>query len=232
MTDQAAVAIDGRAVRPGVAGIAASVLTGRLLAALCHELQIPSVGSVIAFYAVIFGGLWWTCRIVSRRYGSGSLKSDFGLQWRPSDIGRALLGYVVAAYAGRALMSAWAGHTDRLDRMMSGLGHLSDPAFAVFAVSAVVAAPLVEELTFRGMLQRALVSRLGAAKAVVAQGLVFGAYHLTIQLGWDNLPYSLGLVTFGIVAGWMAHRTARLGPGMTMHVLANMIIVSVLASRR
>jgi len=214
-------AFDGRALPYALGGIAVAVVAARLVSFVLREIPVPVALYFLVFWTVIFGGLWLTCRYVSRRFGTGKPWRDFGFAWRPSDLWRGLVAYIVATILAGIVTSPWAGHADRLHYMMHGLSHVSWLAFAVFACSAVIAAPIFEELAFRGMLQRTLADRVGQRGAIVGQAAAFAAYHLFPWLGWDNIPYALGLFCFGITMGWLARRLRRLGAGCTAHVIAN-----------
>jgi membrane protease YdiL (CAAX protease family) len=169
---------------------------------------------------------------VSTRVGTGNPWRDFGFAWRPSDLWRGALAYYVAISLSRLVRSPWAGHTYRLHRLTAGWSHVSWPAFAVFTLSAIVAAPIFEELAFRGMLQRTMATRFGQGRAIVGQAAAFAAYHLFPGLGGENLPYFLGLMCFGLVAGWLARRLRRLGAGSTAHVINNALSVLTIAGTR
>src|SRR5207237_208297 len=137
-------------------------------------------------WTVIFGGLWLTCRYVSVRFGTGKLRRDFGFAWRPSDLWRGLVAYIVATILAGIVTSPWAGHADRLHYMMHGLSHVSWLAFAVFACSAVIAAPIFEELAFRGMLQRTLADRVGQRGPIGGQAAAFDEPRgATARQAWD-----------------------------------------------
>jgi hypothetical protein len=116
--------------------------------------------------------------------------------------------------------------------LTTGFSHVSWPAFAVFAASAIVAAPIFEELAFRGMLQRTLADRAGQVSALVGQAAAFAVYHLFPGLGWENIPYAVGLFCFGITMGWLARRLGRLGAGCTAHCINNTLSVLIVAGRR
>jgi len=223
---------DGRAAPYALGGIAAAVVAARTASWVMRHLGVPLVLYLVVFWAVIFGGLWLTCRSVSRRFGTGSPWRDFGFSWRPSDLWRGLLAYFVAIMLIGIARSPWAGHTYRLHRLMTGFTHVSGPAFAVYAASAIVAAPIFEELAFRGMLQRTLAGRTGQAVALLGQAAAFAVYHLFPGLGWENLPYAVGLFCFGVTMGWLARRLGRLGAGSTAHCINNALGVLVVAGRR
>ena len=87
-----------------------------------------------------------------------------------------------------------------------------------------VGAPVVEELFYRGLLQRALVDRFGPAVGIATAAVIFGAVHFS----WVELP-ALALV--GLVLGTLAWRTGRLGPAIVGHVTFNLFtLVNLLAA--
>jgi membrane protease YdiL (CAAX protease family) len=223
---------DGQALPFALGGIAAAIVAARVISPALGQFSIPVAGQFLVFWTVVFGGLWLTCRSVSRRFGSGNPWADFGFRWRPSDLWRGALAYLVAQFLSGAAVAPWAGHTGRLNGLTERMIHVSPPAFLVYAVSGIVAAPIFEELAFRGMLQRTLADRVGGGRAVVGQAAAFGAYHLAPGLGRENVPYFLALVCFGLVMGWLARRLHRLGAGCTAHVLANGLITLSRASSR
>ncbi len=82
---------------------------------------------------------------------------------------------------------------------------------ALFALSAAVMAPLVEELFFRGLLLRSLERWLGSVPAIIVSSLVFAAIHRELIV----LP---GLFVFGVIAATIVVRTGRLAPAIALHV--------------
>ena len=93
----------------------------------------------------------------------------------------------------------------------------TDPVGVVLLfVIVVVAAPVIEELFFRGLLQRAVDHRWGQRWAVAASAVVFGAVHL------QPLQFP-ALVLFGLVAALLTERYRRLGPAIFAHVGFNAV---------
>jgi membrane protease YdiL (CAAX protease family) len=86
-------------------------------------------------------------------------------------------------------------------------------AYAANFVVIAVVAPVVEELTFRG-LGYSLLERFGAPVAIAVVGLTFGLAH-GLVLG---LPV---LVIFGCTLAWLRMRTGSVFPGMVVHALFN-----------
>jgi membrane protease YdiL (CAAX protease family) len=86
-------------------------------------------------------------------------------------------------------------------------------AFAANVVLFSLVAPLVEELTFRGLGQT-LLRFLGRWPAIVVVGVAFGLAHGLV----DAL---LVLVPFGIALAWLRDRTNSVVPGMVVHGVFN-----------
>lgn len=95
------------------------------------------------------------------------------------------------------------------------------PGVAILVLVVVVAAPLAEEVFFRGMLQRTLGRHLPIWAAVLITSVLFGVSHLQGL----QLP---ALVAFGVVLSVLAHRSGRLGPSIWAHVGFNATTVVAL----
>jgi membrane protease YdiL (CAAX protease family) len=94
-------------------------------------------------------------------------------------------------------------------------------AFVAFFVSVAVVAPIVEELTYRG-LGFSLLLPHGTVAAVVGTGVLFGLSHGLLA----GLPV---LTVFGLVIGWLRARSESVYPPMILHGIFNgtALIVSV-----
>ncbi len=79
-----------------------------------------------------------------------------------------------------------------------------------------------EEIVFRGVLLGGT-RPLGPWKAILLNGLVFGAFHLSTETVVRFLPTAW----LGIVIAWAVWRTRSLGTGMLMHFLNNGTILLV-----
>jgi membrane protease YdiL (CAAX protease family) len=108
--------------------------------------------------------------------------------------------------------------------------HLTDKAHhsvsgaVLLVLIVVIAAPIVEELFYRGLLLRSLERRVGNGWAVVWCGLIFGASHFELL----QLP---ALAVFGMVLALLAQRSGRLGPSIFAHMAFNGVTVFALLSR-
>jgi membrane protease YdiL (CAAX protease family) len=82
-------------------------------------------------------------------------------------------------------------------------------AFAANFVVVALVAPVVEELTYRGV-GFSLLERYGRWLAIVVTAVLFGASHGLIE----GLPV---LTIFGIGIAWLRSRTGSVYPGMIVH---------------
>lgn len=93
-------------------------------------------------------------------------------------------------------------------------------------VFALVIAPVVEEVFFRGYLYRAAENALGGGLAVLLVGLVFGVFH---GLQYAGVPAALAAVTvMGLGTTWIRYYTGALLPCVALHVVYNAVGLSVL----
>lgn len=101
-----------------------------------------------------------------------------------------------------------------------------DPLGVVLLILIVaVGAPIMEEIFYRGLLQRSLLKRgLPPPVAIAITSVVFGLSHFQAL----QLP---GLIVAGAVFGVLAHQAGRLGPAIAAHVVFNTVsVVALLAA--
>jgi membrane protease YdiL (CAAX protease family) len=91
-------------------------------------------------------------------------------------------------------------------------------AFLAFAAVATLAAPVVEELTFRG-LGFALLEPYGKWTAILGTGILFGVWHGLIVA----LPV---LAAFGVLLGWLRSATGSVYPSIVLHAIFNGIAIA------
>jgi membrane protease YdiL (CAAX protease family) len=107
------------------------------------------------------------------------------------------------------------------DRPGLAVGYLIPLFFYV-----IVTAPIIEELCFRGWMQRGLGLRFNPAAAIVMPALLFAAAHATVYShpGYLVIPLALGLAL-----GLVADRSRALWPSVVLHVLWNSMIFVIAA---
>ena len=111
----------------------------------------------------------------------------------------------------------------------STAGQATDPAYylVLFVVSAAVAVPM-EELFFRGLLQRRLTDGTHPIPAILLTSLLFASIHSNISVGSGGAVLAFGLfVSFGVVLGVAYHRTKNLFVPITGHVVFNGVQILV-----
>jgi len=86
------------------------------------------------------------------------------------------------------------------------------------AVSAIVIAPIVEEIFFRGFIFRLLSCRIGIVSAALLSGILFGAVHL-------SLIQTVALSIFGFVQCMLYAQTRSIIYPMILHAIFNAIVV-------
>jgi len=85
---------------------------------------------------------------------------------------------------------------------------------AAMVVTVILAAPIAEELFFRGFMQPALERRIGFIPALLATSALFSAIHL------DPVGF-IGLMQLGMLFGLLRHATGSLWPSMMAHATNN-----------
>ncbi len=157
-------------------------------------------------------GGWDQLGLSGRRGGWLVLSGSLGL----------LLGTpIVMAVLG---LTSWFGYTV-LHQPMPELGHqmleaireADDLAGTIgLILAAVVVAPLVEEVVFRGLVQTALLevelARIHRWSVILISATVFTLLH--VGMPWQTLP---GLWVLGVALGWMYERTGNLWPCIFTH---------------
>ncbi len=152
--------------------------------------------------------------ITSKIRGAG-LREDYGAVLGPRDIAGGLLGGVatqlllIPALYLVILRFVDADPGDAAEELVSR----ANTAFLKFVlfVMVVVVAPAIEELFYRGLLLRSLQRHVGPWLAIVLSAGLFAIVHFQLI----QLP---GLFLFGLIAGFLAVRTGRLGLAWMFHV--------------
>lgn len=199
------------------------------LYAAVNDLDEATFGVVVVGLSALWTGLFGTVLYVTK--GLGNVRRDLALRFERTDIP---LGLVIGLASQLALVwlvyLPWRLLDDTLsDRLEEPARDLTDlaagPRIYILGFMIVVITPVVEELFFRGLLQGALLRRFSPPAAIALSSLAFGLAH---QQGLQLL----GLVAFGLVLGYMAWRTGRLGLSICTHAFFNLVTVVALAAER
>lgn len=204
-----------------------------VVAQLVSSLVLAAIGNADSTADVSFGilsialGGAWAAELIgmwvtSQRAGTGNPAADYGLSFRLVD----LVGLGVGAIAQLVLIrlvyfpleAIWPD-TFTQDRLTENAQDLVDRAGGastwLLVVVIVIGAPFVEEMFYRGLLQRPLAARFSDGPVIVAVAAVFAGLHFRPV----EFP---GLFVFGLILGWAALHFRRLGPSMMIHVGFNL----------
>ncbi|MBI2709200.1 MAG: CPBP family intramembrane metalloprotease [Actinobacteria bacterium] len=224
----------GDAAAGWLVAMSGSAILGGLVLALAGRLDDKPSTYPLWLVAILQVTLWLGLAgapIVAGRWRGGGVVRDFGLRFRPIDVGvGAVVGLVGqlalvplvslpwVALLGKSSKDLEQPARDLADRATSPVG------VVLLVLIVVIGAPLIEELFFRGLLLRALQRRLGVAWAVAVSGLVFGLTHFEVL----QFP---ALAAFGAVLAIVTVRAGRLGPAIVGHLVFNLVtVVSLLTS--
>ena len=203
-----------------VAQLVSSLVVGALGGgADVADVSIGVMGAALgAAWVCYLLGMW----VASDRAGTGNFLVDYGVSFRAIDavgfgIG-ALSQLVVVNLVYLPLRSLWPDvFTD--DRLQENAKDLIDRASGGSAVLLVVlvvlGAPIIEELFYRGLLQRSLLARYNDGIVVVGVAMLFALVHFRV------VEYP-GLFVFALILGFCAMRTGRLGMSITTHIGFNL----------
>jgi membrane protease YdiL (CAAX protease family) len=213
------------AIPVAIGAILATSLIGSLLAlALPDDTALVLVG--FAFEASLAGiTLAWVHyrhrgAIPALHLGSSRPRADIGFGLASG--GALYVGVVFVAPALFVLISLVTGEpvsTPEQQVLPSDPGNLELVLGGIFAI---VAAPIGEELFFRGLLFGGLRRRYGFWASALISGAVFGIFHPPPLL----MPL---LFTVGVGLAWVYERRGSLIPSMVAHAVFNIVGFTLLA---
>ncbi len=190
---------------PNLDSLAARLVTQALLA-------VTLVGIAFLVSAGGRGGVTSPAALGLRR----PLRSPIGLA------AAAYLGYIVMALAYSTVIHP---HQEDVTRDL-GFGHGAFGAVAA-GVLIVVAAPISEEIFFRGFIFGGLRHRLSFPAAGLISAVIFGLFHYT---GPGSLGVVPQLAFLGFALSWVYEETGSIYPTMAIHAVNNALAFALLTS--
>lgn len=211
--------------------LAASLAAAQVSADVVAELGWPVLVEACVAGLVGYGpSVYWASRILGRerRLHGRRAGEVFGLRFRWLDAGLGPLTYL-GAIASQTVLAILIQltripFTSNVDD--SADGRTTGYVIGI-VVTAVIAAPIVEELIFRGIVLRGLAERMPIAPAVALQGVLFGSAHIDPSRGWGNVGLALALSGVGVALGVSAVLTRRLGPTIVAHAILNGVVLTL-----
>ncbi len=214
-----------------LAVLVASLLTAKFLVDALIDFDWPVIVYVVILATLGYGpSIAWGW-YVRRRWGAGRFGS-LGWRFKWSDLGWGPVTWMSAVcvqlVVGAVILVLDIPVSSNVD---SATDLEADRAYLVAtAVTAVIAAPIIEELVFRGLVMRGLLSRMGPVLAIGLQGVLFGVAHVDPIRGVGNVGLAMMLSGVGVAFGVSAYLTRRIGPTVIGHAIFNGVVLSILLS--
>ena len=188
-----------------VAGLVVAGLVGFIdIENIESEEQLPRIIMIAAVsqYGAMYIGLKW----LSTRKGTGNFQEDYHLHVSSTDWPFFLYGVGLLFLAGILLTGLFEvlgieAPTQEVVEAARSTESLGEKTVIVLAIA--VAAPILEEMLFRGVLLDALKARMTLIRAIWITGIVFGVVHLTDPATLALVPALIGL---GVILGFVRER--------------------------
>jgi len=188
-----------------------------------------SLGWIAAAQVGLWAGLLGVPWFAARVKGNGLVR-DFGLRFQGWDSLTGLLvglgtQFVLIPLLYLPIFTLFDVTSEELEEPARGLtDRATDPVGIVLLVLIVgLAAPIVEEIFYRGLVFRSLENRFGLWPGIVGSAVLFGASH------FQGLQFP-ALTALGVVLAYLTHRTGRLGPAIIAHMAFNLVTVVFLVT--
>jgi uncharacterized protein len=221
-----------RAAWGAVGTLMVSLIASRyLLRAISgFEWPIAVYVAILAFIGYVPSLLW--CWYASRQWGTGRFRTDVGLSarwvdagWGPLTWASCLVAQIVVGLIVVVTKIPFTSNVKDVSEVRADRGYVVS-----LLVLAVVAAPIAEEIVFRGVVMRGFLSRTGPVLAVGLQGVLFGLAHFDPVRGMGNIGLILVLSTVGCVLGGAAFLIRRIAPTMIAHAILNAVAMTIALS--
>lgn len=212
--------------RPGghLGRAAAQLVSGEEL----RDDTVPLVWQMLLLapgWIALLGIVWLFAGALGRQRDGWSLKGEFGDLPLGFFSGAVLQFPIVLIVV--LLVQAIFGEIEQSGRALALVDSADTwPKVLLLFLFIGVGAPVVEELFYRGVVQRALVDRLGPVLGISIASLIFGAVHFSLI---ELAP----LVAVGAVLGIVYWKTDRLLPAIIGHMTFNMFtLVNLVVATR
>jgi membrane protease YdiL (CAAX protease family)/uncharacterized RDD family membrane protein YckC len=208
-------------------GLALLLLIGFFAAAIASAFDpdLETLGAVLALQALLAAAMVFVPFQVADPEGLASPRElGLGPSLR-SPVRTAVLAYL--AYLGCALVISALLSPEQEDITRElGVDEGALGAIAAFFLI-VIAAPVAEEIFFRGFMFAGIRSRGSFLVAAVISSGVWGLFHYQNESSW---PVVLQLSLFGLILCAVYERTGSIRPTIALHLLNNAIAFAVLTA--
>jgi membrane protease YdiL (CAAX protease family) len=210
-----------------IAAVIAAVRSGNVGDQAAFLRELTSVVPIALPGSLVAGGiaLLIILRRWRRRIGTRALATMLGLSWgRPRQVTNGALAGVTLALFILPLMGLVADRAEPPD-VMTQIAGSSSSALLAWMLSAVLLAPPIEELMFRGALLGGLAETWNIRAAALISGTTFWLMHGPEFVHWPA-AVAIGLLT--ILATWLRLRSQSLGPAIAAHFGYNLVLATLM----
>jgi membrane protease YdiL (CAAX protease family) len=232
-------AADARAPLPfsavgwALVGVLVGVVASGVLTLLASVVSDSLALELLVAQGGLYAGIGWGIVFVCRRYRTGRVRDDLVVSWRRVDVGIGVIGSIACRIAAGVLvvvvLTVLDGDADDATPEQFERFETSDLARVVVALIAVLAAPVVEELLFRGVLLRGLRGPLGRDGAIAVQAAAFGLLHVDWSGPWEQgVTLFVATAALGVGSAVLVELTGRLAPSIWAHAAFNLVSAIVI----
>lgn len=183
-----------------------------------NDLSIPGRALYILVTYLMIAGSSLLVLYLSIRSFLPLPENWFSIKWRDNWIVWGLGGYFVAfplvLLVSILNQQLWQGQGGSNPLILLVLESQNKLALLIFLATAAIAAPIFEEIIFRGFLLASLTRYFPAWGAIVVSSLIFSTAHLSLS---EVLP----LTMLGIILGFVYNRSQNLLSSILLHSLWN-----------
>ena len=219
----------GGMVAVGVLIAAGTMLAGTIMVAI-FDPRLETTAARNAAQLVVALSLTGTALGFALFDTRGRLKEAFGKLGLGSRVALGAIGLALLAWFAYILFAGFLSPLLQPDQedVTRDLGTNKDElgSVAVAAFLIVLAAPLSEEIFFRGFMFGGLRRSMSLWPAAVISAAVWGSLHL----GAGNIGVAVQLAVFGVILAWLYERSGTLWAPVLAHTINNTIAFVLLVS--
>jgi membrane protease YdiL (CAAX protease family) len=187
-------------------------------AELGDDLTVPQLAAATAV-----GWLAFVAALVlaSQRAGTSNFRRDYAVSFRPIDLVGIPIGIVLQVaviplmYAPMRALWPTTFSTEEVEERANDLVDRAGDRWAwLLVVVVVIGAPIIEELVYRGLLQRSISRTVGLPSGLLITSVWFAFIHPS-AVEWP------GLIVAGLAFGVGVLLTGRIGMGIATHMAFN-----------
>jgi uncharacterized protein len=167
--------------------------------------------SLFIYYLLSIGGTFWIAHLQRiKRTGINQYRFEIGS-------GKILLLVSIAVITLQiGVVSPLVGIMPMPDFMKKVFLELSKQTGVFSFITIVIAAPVLEELIFRGIILDGLLKRYSPMKSIVVSSILFGIVHL-------NPWQFIAALVIGFFSGWVYYKTRQLSLSILIHFVNNSV---------